>query len=490
MLAIPDLGAGQNTVFRYDINTSKIAPPLNFTSNYSDSRIFAGLPVTITDSISNELNSSLYPTNCIYNINVVENAMSFDSGDGIIQNITFVNNSQSGPDSSNTSISAQNRTLTWNVLAGGCLNSASSTHINYQATTPQNTYQANSYQIINSTTSYNLNDSFSRIDVVSINSLLDVNIDFQKFINSTLTGDNASWGVNSFVSSSSDVDINLTSVSLWVSVRNATGTGFTNPSTIYVDTLSGSTLQTIYTPNILLNSTTGGWNNSAAAWFFNYTYTSASPIVWMDLNNTIINDGLQLANRSFSYGENQIYIKELYIATGYFLQITRNITRLSDSNYNVFIEVVNLGSSPTPSSQAVQVYNFVPNSFNLTSPFVFSSSSWYTTSSANETLNDPTYNGTMFQFAIMQNNSIQASLDAYGGSQNQNNTWNVTYNLTGQGQFNFDDLFLTGVDPLNVGEYGATQAITLEGAYNFLSSKVEYVLGGVAVLGALLALLI
>ena len=130
---------------------------------------------------------------------------------------------------------------------------------------------------------------------------------------------------------------------------------------------------------------------------------------------------------------------------------------------------------------------FFLTSFNLTSSFAYSASTWYSTSVANETLNDPVYNGTMFQFGLLPaTNPYDSSLAAYGSGPNANNTWTVEYNISGSGEFNFDDLFLSGVDPLNVQEVGATKALSVESIYGMISAKFEYVLVGVAVVASVL----
>ena len=486
LLFIPDLGSGSFVAFSYDVNTTNVAPPINLTASYSDNRIFAGLPITITDTIENMLNPVDYPDNCIYNISLIHRALSLNNSgamlDVLLDNI-------GGVDSLNAVLSGDQRNISWNTLSGGCLNSGLTTDITYEALTPAGINNAGNYEIVNTTMSYSFNSSFSRISLDSIVALVDLDIEFEKYLNNTLSGDNATWRITSQVINPSNIDVNLTQVSHWVSVRDATGTGFTNPSVLDVDTISGIPLTFDYNPGVLLNSTTAPWTNNGLDWYFNYTF-SASPIVWMDIDAQVVDDGFQLQNRTLSYGENIVYIKELYLATGYWLQISRNITRLSDNEFNIVIDVVNLGTSPTPANQAVQVFNFIHSSFNLTSPFVFSNSPWYNTVSANETLVDPVYDGVMYQFAIMANNPINASLDAYGGSPNQNNSWSVTYNVTGSGEFNFEDLFLTGVDPLNVGEVGGTKSVVVEGVFSFLGTKTEYVLGIAALVIGLLVIFV
>jgi hypothetical protein len=485
LLYIPDLAPGASSIFTYDINTTVIAPPLNLTASYSDSRLFAGLPVTITDTLVNTMNSTLYPNNCIYNISLAHNALTLNNS-GTLLNVTFDSGSLGGTDSGNAVVAGDNRSIAWTTLASGCLNSTNTTDLSYDAQTPSGVNSAATYEIVNTTMTYQYNGTFSRISLVSFVALVDLDLEFEKYLNNTLSGDNATWRISAESSNPTDIDVNLTQVSLWVSTRDGTGTGFTNPSILDNDTISGTTLTNTYTPNFLLNATTSPWDNSGTEWYFNYTFSS-SPIVWMDIDATVINDGLQLQDRSVSYGNNVVYIKELYLATGYWLEISRNITRIGDQEFNIFVTVVNLGTSPTPADQAVQVYNFIHNSFTLTSPFVYSSSTWFNTVEANETLTDPLYNGTMYQFALLANgNPSNSSLDVYGGSPNINNTWTLTYNVSGTGEFNFDDLFLTGVDPLSTGTVGGTQAVVVEGEYSFASAKVEYILGFLAVvIGAL-----
>ena len=477
ILSIPDLGPGSQSIFTYSINTSLISPPINFTTNYSDLSIFAGLDFGVTDKIHNSMNESFYSDTCIFNLSVIQEASSIFQSP-LLLNFTF-NSSITGLDATNASISADNQTLTWNVWNKGCFGAGNVTDISYNMNAPAGVAISNDYEFTNTTIFYNLNSSVSGLSLVSLSAIGDLELNFQKYMNELLTGDNATWKITSEVVSQSNITLNLTSVTLWVSQRNATGTGFTNPSQIDNDTINTATvLQKFYTIDELINNSINPWTNLGSEWYFNYTYSS-SPIVWMDLNNTIYNDGVQLTNRSYSYGNNSLFIKEIYVATGYWLQITKNITRLAEGNFSVFIQVVNLGSSPTPANQAVVIYNFLPITVNLSSVFVYSDSTWYNTSETNESLNDAVYNGTMYQYALLANgNPYNSSLDKYSGSFNLNNTWNVTFNVTGSGNYTFDDLFLTGVDPLNVREYGGTKSLNAISNYRILSASGEYLMMG------------
>jgi hypothetical protein len=487
VVTIPDLGPGQNVTFAYNINKTIIAPALNFTTKYDKIKLFSGTSLKVNDFVSNDLNSSLYPNNCIYNIKVIENALTLNDSGNLV-NVTYDPTTLSGADSGNATIDSTNRTLTWNLFGGNCFYSGNNTNINYSVNVPTVSL-ADNYKIINATIYYDLNTTISRLKLNNIDAVANLGVKFDKNLNETLEGDNATWKITSYVLSNSNITVNLTQVTLWVSVRNATGTGFTNPSKIDNDTITGNELLKEYYPNVLMNLTNSMWNNSGVEWFFNYTFSS-SPIVWMDIKDHIVNDGVQLTNRSITYGNNTIYVKEIYLVTGYWLEISKNITRLDNNSYSIFIKVKNIGNQPTPSGQIVQVYNFLPNTFNLTSSFVFSNSTWYNTQSANETLNDPKYNGTMYQFGIIaDNNPYNASLDKWGGSENLNNTWTVTYNITGKGKFNYEDLFLTGVDPLHVDEYGATKALIMNGIYDVINSGMSVALGASALVLAVLLFL-
>lgn len=477
-LQIPDLAPGQTTLFNYTINLNSIPPPLNFTTSYPVNKILAGGELKVYDKISNSLDSTFYNNTCIYNINILQNALDF-TVNTTPGNFTFNISSLLGSDSTNASFS-NNRTLNWNVLNNNCLYAENTTDINYKLQTPSDINIPDNYNIINTTISYTFNDTISQMELSRVKSSIKLFLKFDKKIEEVLTGDNATWKVGSLVSNPSNISVNLKKVSLWVSQRNGTGTGFTNPSLTDKDTISNNVLFKNYYPHLLLNDSTI-YNNVGSEWMFNYTYFS-SPILWMDIDHEIIDNNVQITDSLLLIGESYVYTKQVYIATGYFLSITKNITRLSDNNYSIYIEVSNKGPSIIPPNQVVMVYNFLPNTFNLTSNFSFMQSSWYTTENASTQLNDPTYNGTMHQFALLSSNIYNSSLAAYKGISNINNTWSLSYNVSGSGEFKFEDLFLTGVDPLHVESIGSTQAIDLFSKYESLSGTPEYILGTISLI--------
>ncbi|MCA9459722.1 MAG: hypothetical protein KC550_04205, partial [Nanoarchaeota archaeon] len=174
LVLIPDLAPGQNTTLRYDINNSKVRAPLNMTSNYSDSRIFGGLPLAVTDRIQNVMNSSVFADTCLYNINITQVAMPVNSS-GLIINTSFDGTSMTGTDSTNATFANLNQTINWNVLAGSCLYSGNTTDISYDVNTPTVNAGSN-YKFMNSTISYATNNSFSALTFGKVNALIDLDL--------------------------------------------------------------------------------------------------------------------------------------------------------------------------------------------------------------------------------------------------------------------------------------------------------------------------
>lgn len=369
--------------------------------------------------------------------------------------------------------------INWNVLNKGCLNGGLSTNLGYTILTPSG-LSSGYYKFSNSTISYRFNSTISTMKLSSIMAAIDVDVKFSKFLVTYLNGNNATWRVNGSITPTSPIKINVTAVTFWVSIKNSAGGGFSSPASIDKDSVSAANLLKKYNPNVIINSSTAAWKSSN--WLFNYTFSS-SPIVWMSTSNKIVSDGVQLINRTVTYGSNELYIREIYVSAGYWLEISKNITRLGNNSYNVLVKLSNLGSSATPSNQIVQVYNFLPRFYTLKSILVFSPSAWYNSAAANQSLNDVVYNGTMFQFALTPKvNPYNSSLAGYKGTANGNNTWTLKYNISGTGKFNFEDLFLTGVDPLHVDEVGSVKSLYVSAQYGGISSRVEYLLMGLAVI--------
>jgi len=458
VLHIPELNSGENSSFIYYINKSIISPPINFTTKFSHAKILAGENITLVDTIQNNFdNFTFQPNTCINNINITQKTIPYNfSGD--ILNWHFSNSSTTGLDSSNVTYSTDNQTLYWNSLGGSCLNKSQFTNISYVVSSPFGIPKSQHYKFMNTSIHYKLNNTISHLRMVDIYANSEAKLSIQKKIiapsDSFLYGSNVTWRVNGYFNTNSNITYNLTSVTLWVSQRNVNGS-YTDPNTIDNDTISNATLFLPLSPFSFVNSTSP-WVSSD--WLFNYS-DIPSPIVWGEANFTIANDGTQLVNRSITQDGTQIYIKELYLIQGYWLEINKNITSLDNDSYNIKIDVKNKGNQVTPSGTVVTIYDFVPTNFNVTSNFTFSSSPWYdTTTSNNSVLGN--YSGMLYQWGLIANNSKNTSFDA-GPTKNINNSWSVEYNVSGLGDYSLVDVFITGLDPQQVDGAGSTKAVVV-----------------------------
>lgn len=481
ILHIPELTSGENSTWIYYINHTTVRPPLNLTSNFSATKVLAGDQINMTDTVENVFDNATYQSDtCIYNINLtqVQTPVNFS---GTFFDYAFNVSSTTGPDASNVSYGG-NTTQYWYVQNGTCLYKGNQTNINYGIITPYNIPTSQYYRVSNTTLQYTMNESISNMRVVSVLGISEANVSFEKKIEAPadpiLYGSNVTWNVTSYFTSEANITYRLNTVTLWVSQRNFNGS-YTDPNSIDNDSISNESLQVNLTPFTLVN-TSLPW--ASTSWLFNYS-DIPSPIVWMDINFTIENDGVQLINRSVIQNGNDIYIKELYLIIGYWLEIDKNITSIGSDRYNIRIDVHNKGNQVTPQGTIVTVYDFMPNNFVRTSDFVYSNSTWFSSTDSNNSVFG-VYNGTLYQWAITPNNSLNVSL-AQGPTKNENTTWYVTYNVTGQGDYTLLDVFITGLDPQKVDGAGSTKAVVV----SQLIDKIKSTEGMFAIAAGVLLLL-
>ena len=459
ILHIPEIAFGENSTWHYNVNTTNIRPPLNMTSSYSDSKLLAGDILTLTDTLGNVFDNFPFQTDtCLYDINLTQVTVPVDFL-GTPYDFYFQPATLGGTDAGNVVFSPDNMTLNWNVLGGACLNHLTQTDISYDVQTPLNIPATTHYTFMNTTLEYKLNSTISHLRVVDIKAISEAEISVEKQIISpshpTLFGSNVTWNVTGyFFTSGTNITYDLYDATLWVSQRNVNGS-YTDPNTIDDDTISGVPLYNPLSPGALVNGT-APW--TSPSWFFNYS-DIPSPIVWMDVNFSIRNDGTQLINRSVTQNGNDIYIKELYLIIGYWLEIEKNVTSLGNDSYNIKIDVHNKGNQVTPANTAVTIYDFIPSGFNLTGPFVYSVSPWYDTAQANNSVMGQ-FNGTLQQWALIPLNPLNTSF-AQGPDKNENTTWSVEYNVTGIGDYQVMDVFITGLDPQQVDGAGASKSVVV-----------------------------
>jgi hypothetical protein len=485
ILHIPELNPGENSTWQFNGNVSNIIPPLNITTNYSNSKLLAGDSLTITDTILNEIDNSTFSDTCINNIILIQKTTPVDFA-GTFYNFTFnTSKAITGTDGSNATFD-NNQQQTWSLRNNGCLNKTESESITYDIISPYNIPASTDYIMSNTTFQYDINHSLSSLSVGDIKVISEAKVSFEKAITGAsdplLYGSNVTWNVTGQFSSGLNITYNLTAVTLWVSQRNVNGS-FTDLNTIDNDTISNASLIINYAPNFLVNATTP-WSSSG--WQFNYS-DLPSPIVWMDVNYTIADDGAQLIDRSVSREGNDIYIKELYLIVGYWLEINKNISALSEDKYHIRIDVHNKGNQVTPGGSIVTIYDFIPSNFAINGSFNFSTSGWYSTIGSNNSIVGE-YNGTLHQWALTPTNVLNTSL-AQGPGFNVNTTWSVDYNVTGTGDYTLLDVFVTGLDPQKVDGAGGSSSVIVSEILDRIGS-VEGIFAAVASVLLLLGLLL
>ena len=157
--------------------------------------------------------------------------------------------------------------------------------------------------------------------------------------------------------------------------------------------------------------------------------------------------------------ESNLYYKQLIVVSGYLLDIEKNITSLGANQYNVKIKIFNKGNQVTPIGSVVTVYDFVPEGFVLSSGFSYSSTPWYSTTRSNNSVSG-SMNGELQRWALVPSNNMNASLDS-GPTPSSDNTWSVEFNISGSGNYNVQDVFVTGLDPERVDGAGTVEGIRI-----------------------------
>lgn len=128
------------------------------------------------------------------------------------------------------------------------------------------------------------------------------------------------------------------------------------------------------------------------------------------------------------------------------LKIIKNITRTSDNNFSVKISLNNLGNLTFEKNRYIDVYSFLPVKYDLNSPFLFSASQWYNSTYVNYSLSNQGYNGTIYKFTISPTILKSSVFDEYFGQHHENNSWYVLFNITGNLDYNYENLFEIGLD--------------------------------------------
>ncbi|MEM4500433.1 MAG: hypothetical protein QXD62_03760 [Candidatus Woesearchaeota archaeon] len=525
VIHIPELMPGNVTRWEYWVDENAVSkPPLNISSNYSHFKIITGGVLTVNQSIMNVFDyGQEYQDTCIYSLNLTffTRNGSWGSGSGNVYDYEFqlIDTNRYLDDTDNFEFSTISNRL-WYFYAKDqnfCIVPGYIVNFSYQIQIPDALPITDYYKIMDIYASYRLNTLISGMNVLNIvgttegnymNITKKITSDSSHLIN--LLGYNITWNMSMGFYTTNNIVYNVTKVSMWVSRReqvsessfledidNDTVTGMIpliyNMSwedvCYYID--NGGTIELFCDPNNpnRLNVDNGIINltkpwHMIEGWFFNYTDPGrGSPILLSKVFYTVLNDNYQ--NISYSnysenvgqvrviyrtFNETDQYILQIYIVVDYYLQLIKNITKISsgeEDRYLVEIWVHNNGPSPTPQDRQIVIYDFVPDTFNILTDLtqytdtdvypMYSPTQQYTVNYYNTSVSGK-YNGRVLRFVL--NPPAGGAVFNPGNNdpnwQDENATFAVKYEVVGTGEYNFREIYLTGLDPMLIEGAGAS----------------------------------
>ena len=90
--------------------------------------------------------------------------------------------------------------------------------------------------------------------------------------------------------------------------------------------------------------------------------------------------------------------------------------------------------------------------------------------------------GDLYQWAILPTNSKNSSLD-FGPGHTPTNSITISYNITGSGDYNYLDVFITGLDPQKVEGAGGTKIVVVVQNLLEMGSNFWFGLSSIILLG-------
>jgi hypothetical protein len=462
---IPQILGDEYSVWEYNLSCDRTTPPLNIDTAYKtlvdsvQTKVLAGKEFNITQWATNDAPYD------ITDLNITMETMSVE-WNGSFDNFTFYEKYLVG-DYTNLS----NLTTTyWEWLpAGGTLPVGNSRNITYSLKAPNSVPTSQTYLALKETSYYNIPYLVSNLTIIRVEAVSDVKLNAEKAIvrpATNVSDNNVTWSASAEVEVPYNIGYNLTKVSVWVTQ---------NISPLATDTPFGyinRTYNTTSTANTgIINSSTG-WSMSG----FEFNYTDVPPpIVWVkpffsiyDNNDTTG----QIVRASYTKNAGDIYLKYIYVVSGYWLEVNKSIIAKPDQDqYEITIVVKNIGNAWTPAGLAVTVYDYVPAEFMPIWNFTSSGLS----STSNQEIVGGGYNGTSFEYALPINATFNASLAP-------DQTWTAKYSVNGTGEYKVSDLYIVGLDPKQVDGAGTHAGISINSVMYSYTKEIFYVAGVLALI--------
>ncbi len=454
---VPELRPGQQTVLNYTVSSLSVEPPLDINTTYTNSlyetKVLAGARFGVRDVACNiaQVGSLQIINISMYTLGVnVSNSSS-----SRIYNFTIHNLTNTGDYLNVIGNNTSNRSWSW-VANAGLIAIGQCYNISYQIQAPFTVPTSGTYPALEQNLTYLINTTASRVGTDSIRARANLNFSASKQIISPQdnnSNNNVTWRSVPGVSANANISFTLERVTLWV-------TSTVDPNTVSYN------LQTNYTPNSSINLTSG-W--SGAQWLFNFTdgsnaVTAPPPIVWVKPYWIIENAQGQILNQSLTQNGTDTYIKYIYVVNGYWLEVQKNVTSISDSSYRIQTVVRNIGNGHTPQNLTVTVYDFIPRAFT---PYNFSPNFNNASNVSGQ------FEGTAYQWDVGLRTTLATSFSEAGAADGLD-VFYMNYSVNGTGTFRVSDLYIVGLDPRQVDGANTSGAISILSGIASTSRELLY----------------
>ncbi len=490
---ISELRPGDSVVFNFTIKVGATVDPLNFTSYYDSWKMMTGKTMGVGLNVTNS-----FPTNVlISDLELYSNPgcmPSYNAGGESC--FTFSN--LGGLDASNATIdsSSGKTVIKWNASSvggigtPGTLTSGETAQLTFDVLAPNNlthTWNDTSdwatwLNMGNWSASFTFNGSMSGLNIYDIDAV--VTESFVEVAKRRVNETHWNASLNLTNDAPTAIDYNVTKISIW-----ATQFGeFSNPgdSTKWVantdlimsigGSIAATTANSTWYPNLNLSQ---GESNLSYSIAFNY---SQVPIVWADIEMSILEDAKQIAELGETRSEPDGYlmIEEIYVLIGgYLLKSTKTIGAIevptTNNTYQVNVTLENVGVERTP--EWITMFDLIPDKFM---PLVYGTNAVSGTRdmTINDIINISDENGNMVLLSTNPN-TVLGSADSgiintgiYNGywgyhldlaglnaSSNGDGSYDagssesevlISYKITGEDLAHIENAYIVGIDPIRL----------------------------------------
>jgi len=457
VLFIPELRPGQQTTFAYNVSSLFVEPPLDINTTYTnpqyETKVLAGEYFGIRDVATN-----VAQVGALTIVNITIEGLSVNVSNGSLwelHNFTLHNLSNTGDYQWVFGNGTNDRLWSW-LTNNGTIGIGESYNISYLVRAPDTVPTSGTYAAIQQNLTYFINATASRVGVDDVRARADLNFTASKQIISpqdALENTNVTWRSVPAVSANTNINFTLERVTLWV-------TSTLDPNIVSYN------LREEYYPAQQIGP---GVSWIGQQWLFNFTdgsnsVTSPPPIVWIKPYWIIENANNQILNQSFTQNGTDTYIKYIYVVNGYWLEVEKNVTSVTDTMYNIQTVVRNIGNGHTPQNLTVTVFDFIPAAFT---PYNF-------TPGFNNASNvSGQFEGTAYQWDVGLRTSIATSF-APRGDPSGLDTYYLNYSVNGTGEFRVSDLYIVGLDPRQVDGANAFTGVAIVSAIASTSKELIY----------------